>query len=157
MDARGQQLSIVDSHCHATPVWYADLDALVFEQDRNHVEHAVLVQIGNFFDNTYQFDALRRFQERVRAIDAGVVDEHVELDFLRQSGDGGQVGHVERVRDAAGALGQAGQCLGTACERMDPKPFAAQPFDDRSADAGRCTGDESGLVVGEEHGVPRKR
>jgi L-fuconolactonase len=60
----GQQLSIVDSHCHATPVWYADIDALVFELDRNHVEHAVLVQIGNYFDNSYQFDALRRFPGR---------------------------------------------------------------------------------------------
>jgi len=60
----GQQRSIVDSHCHATPVWYADIDALVFELDRNHVEHAVLVQIGNYFDNSYQFDALRRFPGR---------------------------------------------------------------------------------------------
>jgi L-fuconolactonase len=59
-----QSMVIVDSHCHATPVWYADIDALVFEQDRNGVEHAVLVQIGNYFDNTYQFDALKRFPGR---------------------------------------------------------------------------------------------
>jgi L-fuconolactonase len=62
--AAAEGMTIVDSHCHATPVWYADIDALVFEQDRNNVEHAVLVQIGNFFDNTYQFDAVKHFPGR---------------------------------------------------------------------------------------------
>jgi len=59
-----QSMMIVDSHCHATPVWYADLDALVFEQDRNGVEHAVLVQIGGYFDNQYQFDAVAKYPGR---------------------------------------------------------------------------------------------
>lgn len=59
-----QQMMIVDSHCHATPVWYSDIESLVFELDRNNVEHAVLVQIGNYFDNQYQFDALKRFPGR---------------------------------------------------------------------------------------------
>jgi len=63
-DPADQPLSVVDAHCHATPVWYADIDALVFEMDRNSVEHAVLVQIGNFFDNTYQFDVVKRFPGR---------------------------------------------------------------------------------------------
>src|SRR5690349_6739472 len=59
-----QSMMIVDSHCHATPVWYADLDALVFEMDRNGVDHAVLVQIGGYFDNEYQFDAVAKHPGR---------------------------------------------------------------------------------------------
>jgi L-fuconolactonase len=59
-----QSMMIVDSHCHATPVWYADIDALVFELDRNNVEHAVLVQIGGYFDNEYQFDAVAKHPGR---------------------------------------------------------------------------------------------
>lgn len=59
-----QSMMIVDSHCHATPVWYADIDALIFEQDRNSVEHAVLVQIGGYFDNQYQFDVVAKYPGR---------------------------------------------------------------------------------------------
>src|SRR5215217_7687477 len=49
-----QAMTIVDSHCHATPVWYGDIDALIFEMDRNKVQHAMLVQIGGYFNNDYQ-------------------------------------------------------------------------------------------------------
>ena len=53
-----QGMTIVDSHCHATPMWYGDVDAILFEMDRNKVQHAMLVQIGGYFDNEYQFKAL---------------------------------------------------------------------------------------------------
>jgi L-fuconolactonase len=53
-----QGMTIVDAHCHATPIWYNDIGALLFEMDRNNVEHAMLVQIGGFFDNEYQFKAV---------------------------------------------------------------------------------------------------
>ena len=51
-------MTIVDSHCHATPMWYGDVDAILFEMDRNKVQHAMLVQIGGYFDNEYQFKAV---------------------------------------------------------------------------------------------------
>lgn len=59
-----QAMTIVDSHCHATPIWYGDIDALIFEMDRNNVQHAMLVQIGGYFNNEYQFDAVARYPGR---------------------------------------------------------------------------------------------
>jgi L-fuconolactonase len=59
-----QAMTIVDSHCHATPVWYGDIDALSFEMDRNKVQHAVLVQIGGYFNNEYQFNAVAQHPGR---------------------------------------------------------------------------------------------
>src|SRR5262249_22792037 len=44
------KVMIVDSHCHATPIWYSDADALLFELDRNAVAQAIITQIENFFD-----------------------------------------------------------------------------------------------------------
>jgi len=85
-------MTIVDSHCHATPVWYADIDALVFELDRNGVEHAVLVQIGNFFDNTYQFDALARFPGRFANVVIGDYTKPDAADTLAKFADQGVSG-----------------------------------------------------------------
>ena len=65
----------------------------------------------------------------------------------------GRVGHVDRVGDAAGALGQFGQRFGAAGEGVDLQPFAAEPLDHGRADAGRGAGDEGSLVVGEGHGT----
>ena len=84
-----QGMTIMDSHCHATPVWYADIDALVFEQDRNGVDHAVLVQIGNFFDNTYQFDALKRFPGRFANVVIGDYTKPDAADTLKKFADQG--------------------------------------------------------------------
>jgi len=83
---------IVDSHCHATPVWYADIDSLVFEMDRNGVERAVLVQIGGYFDNTYQFDAVARFPGRFANVvigDYSKPDAVQTLEKLAQQGVSG--------------------------------------------------------------------
>jgi L-fuconolactonase len=59
-----QTMTIVDSHCHATPIWYGDIDALLFEMDRNNVQHAMLVQIGGYFNNEYQFKAVEQHPGR---------------------------------------------------------------------------------------------
>ena len=45
-------------------------------------------------------------QQPLRLVDAGIVDEDVELDLPRELGQGRGVAHVERVGDAAGALGE---------------------------------------------------
>jgi L-fuconolactonase len=85
-------MMIVDSHCHATPIWYSDIDSLVFEMDRNGVEHAVLVQIGGFFDNRYQFDAVSRFPGRFANVvlaDYSKPDAAQTLEQLAQQGVSG--------------------------------------------------------------------
>src|SRR4051812_28334550 len=87
-----QSMMIVDSHCHATPVWYADLDALVFEQDRNGVEHAVLVQIGGYFDNQYQFDAVAKYPGRFANVVIGDYTKPDAAETLAKLADRGVSG-----------------------------------------------------------------
>ena len=45
---------IIDAHCHVGQGWYEPLEALQFHMDRNNVQRAVLVQIWNELDNSYQ-------------------------------------------------------------------------------------------------------
>jgi L-fuconolactonase len=56
---------IVDSHCHVSPIWYEPVESLLFQMDRAGVERAVLVQMNGQPDNGYQFDAVRRFRDRL--------------------------------------------------------------------------------------------
>jgi L-fuconolactonase len=61
-------LLVVDAHVHATPVWYEPIESVVFQHDRNGVAHGILTQIGGYFDNQYQEDALRRYPGRFAAV-----------------------------------------------------------------------------------------
>jgi L-fuconolactonase len=58
----------MDGHCHATPVWYEPVESLVSMMDRAGVRHAVLVQIGGYFDNEYQESCLRRYPGRFASV-----------------------------------------------------------------------------------------
>jgi L-fuconolactonase len=51
---------IVDSHCHVSAGWYEPVESLLFQMDRHRVAHAVLIQMQGQFDNSYQFDCVRR-------------------------------------------------------------------------------------------------
>lgn len=55
---------IVDSHCHVSRLWFDPVESLLFQMDRNQVEHAVLVQISAENDNSYQFECVRRYPGR---------------------------------------------------------------------------------------------
>jgi L-fuconolactonase len=55
---------IIDTHCHAAPVWYEPVESLVYQMDQNSVEQAVLVQIRGYFDNEYQFECEKRYPGR---------------------------------------------------------------------------------------------
>lgn len=61
-------MPIIDTHCHAAPMWYESVDSLIYHMDQNEVEQAVLVQIKGYFDNDYQFDCLRRYPGRFLAV-----------------------------------------------------------------------------------------
>ena len=52
---------IADSHCHVSPHWYEPVESLLFQMDRNGVEHAVLIQMQSQFDNSYQQECIQRF------------------------------------------------------------------------------------------------
>src|SRR3954447_10462665 len=51
---------IVDSHCHASQAWYAPVESLLHEMDRNGVERAILIQIAGEYDNSYQLACVRQ-------------------------------------------------------------------------------------------------
>ena len=78
---------------------------------------------------------------------AGVIHDNVELHVLRQLGDGRQIAHVDRVRDATGSLRQLIQTFRVASERMHFESFTAEALDDRSAHSGRSARHQRGLVV----------
>jgi L-fuconolactonase len=46
-------MAIVDTHCHASPYWYAPVESLLDEMNRSRVDKAVLIQIGGIYDNSY--------------------------------------------------------------------------------------------------------
>jgi L-fuconolactonase len=59
---------IVDTHCHASPYWYAPVESLLDEMMRSGVEKAVLIQIGGVYDNSYEIECMRRFPGRFAAV-----------------------------------------------------------------------------------------
>ena len=85
-------MNVIDSHCHASPVWYEPLEMLLHQMDRNGVQQAVLVQMLGQFDNTYLLDCRARQSQRLAAVVA--VDP----------ADTGAVAQLRRLA-AAGATG----------------------------------------------------
>ena len=59
---------IVDSHCHVSPLWFEPVETLLDQMDRNGVAQAVLIQIRDEPDNTYQQNCLRRFPGRFASV-----------------------------------------------------------------------------------------
>ena len=57
-------MAIVDTHCHASPYWYAPVESLLDEMNRSRVDKAVLIQIGGMYDNSYLIECIRRFPGR---------------------------------------------------------------------------------------------
>ena len=60
--------SIVDSHVHASPIWYEPVESLLRQLDANRVAKAVLVQQGGQFDNSYILECVRRYPDRLFAV-----------------------------------------------------------------------------------------
>lgn len=76
-------MPIVDSHCHVSPVWYGPADDLLYQMDRHGVEHAVLIQIQQEFNNDYQYAIARQHPGRfapVAVIDTTHLDAPQELE-----------------------------------------------------------------------------
>ena len=80
---------IVDTHCHASPVWYEPVEALLHQMDRNGVERAILVQIRGQTDNEYQFECVGRYPDRLASVvvvDTDRTDAADELERLAERG-----------------------------------------------------------------------
>ena len=61
-------MPIVDSHCHASDVWYEPIESLVSQMERNGVDHAILIQINGQTNNAYQAECLRRYPGRFASV-----------------------------------------------------------------------------------------
>jgi L-fuconolactonase len=123
---------VVDAHCHAAPSWYEPVESLLFQMERNNVEHAVLIQIQGQFDNSYQAECVRRFPGRFASVVIVDVKRPDALETLARLADEGASGvrftAVARspgddplaIWRAAARLGLAVSCGGTAAEFASP-------------------------------------
>lgn len=82
-------MPVVDSHCHVSPSWYEPVELLLFQMERNGVDHAVLIQMQGQSDNRYQQECQRRYPGKFASV--VVVDvnrEGVVADLERWAGEG---------------------------------------------------------------------
>ncbi|HET8629267.1 MAG TPA: amidohydrolase family protein [Thermomicrobiales bacterium] len=127
-------MPVVDSHCHASPVWYEPVESLLSEMERNGVDHAILIQMQGQFDNDYQFECVRRYPGRfasVVVVDVARPDAPETLARLAERGASGlRLKPTDRspgadplaIWRAAQRLGLAVSCLGSSAD------FAADEF-----------------------------
>ncbi len=108
---------VVDTHCHASLDWYEPIETLLFEMDRNAVDHAVLVQINGQFNNEYQFECVQRYPGRfanVVMVDPARPDAPQHLERLAERGAGGV-----RLRPTTRSTGDDPLALWRTAERLD--------------------------------------
>jgi L-fuconolactonase len=85
-------MPVVDSHCHASRVWFQPVETLLHEMDRNAVEQAVLVQMMGEYDNSYQEECVRSHPGRfasVVLVDVDRSDASRQLERLAERGASG--------------------------------------------------------------------
>lgn len=83
---------IVDSHCHVSESWYEPVESLLYQMERNAVQHAALIQMQGQFNNDYQFACARRYPGRfapVVVLDTGRADAPETLRRLAEQGASG--------------------------------------------------------------------
>lgn len=85
-------MTLIDAHCHASPLWFEPVEPLVFQMDANGVAKGVLTQVLGQFDNGYQEECLARFPGRFASV--GAVDAGAEgaADAVRRWADRGMIG-----------------------------------------------------------------
>jgi L-fuconolactonase len=123
---------VVDSHCHASPVWYEPIETLLFEMDRNGVDGAILIQINGQFDNSYQTECVTRYPGRFASV---VIVDHTQPDapqtleaLVRQGASGVRLGPSVRspgddplaIWRTAERLGLSISCGGRAADFIAP-------------------------------------
>lgn len=109
-------MPVADSHCHASLAWYEPVESLLFEMDRNGVDHAILIQIQGQSNNDYQFECVRRYPGRFASV---VIVDHERpdaLDDLRRLADRGAVGL--RLRAGARSPGDDPLAIWRAAARL---------------------------------------
>lgn len=125
-------MGVIDTHCHASPHWYEPVESLLTQMDRYGVEKAVLVQLNNKYNNTYQFECVARYPDRlasVALVDVKQADAPEQLAQLAEQGAQG-VRFAADIRSPgddplaiwrkAESLGMSVSCSGTPENFADP-------------------------------------
>jgi L-fuconolactonase len=124
---------IVDAHCHASERWFEPVETLLSVMDQNEVEHAVLIQILNEWDNAYLLSCLHNYPGRFAAVvgvDARAADVVETLGSLAKSGATGvRLRATDRTNGsdpllvwrAAEDLQLAVSCAGSISDFIDPR------------------------------------
>ncbi|MDE3074036.1 MAG: amidohydrolase [Chloroflexota bacterium] len=101
-------MTVVDSHCHVSPIWYEPVELLLFQMDRNAVDRAVLIQMQGQCNNDYLFSCVQRFPGRFLPV--------VIVDVTKRHG----TARLERLVDQ----GAAGVRLNATDRSAGPDPLA---------------------------------
>jgi L-fuconolactonase len=126
---------VVDTHCHASPYWYAPVESLLDEMNRAGVDKATLVQIGGIYDNSYLVECMRRFPGRfavVGMVDTELPDAPERLEeWSKQGVESIRLGPTERspgsdslaIWRKAAELGMIVSCQGSAVDLFGSQDF----------------------------------
>jgi L-fuconolactonase len=124
-------MTLVDSHCHASPIWYEPVETLLYQMDRAGVGKAVLIQLLGQADNSYQMECLRRFPQRFASV-VGVdaASAAAPQDLERLSGEGAKGVRLrpdapEALWRMAASRGFSVSCVGAA-SAFTASDFAAR-------------------------------
>ncbi|MBI2908550.1 MAG: amidohydrolase [Chloroflexi bacterium] len=80
---------VVDSHAHASPLWFEPIEVLLYQMNVNEVAKTVLIQFASNYDNDYLIECLRRFPGRFSAcvvVDTNSPDAPARLEDLAARG-----------------------------------------------------------------------
>ncbi|MBI2907521.1 MAG: amidohydrolase family protein [Chloroflexi bacterium] len=115
---------IVDTHVHASSIWFEPVETLLYEMNANGVGKALLVQFRGNYHNDYLFECIQRYPGRFAAcvaIDTAADDAPSKLDDWARKGAAavrmwiapGSTKSSLPVWRKAGELGLAVSVLGT--------------------------------------------
>lgn len=123
---------IVDTHVHASPIWYEPVETLLAQLERNGVARAVLIQQGGQFDNRYLLACVARYPDRLSAVVLVDTQQPDAGETLARWAEQGAIGVRLRAEERspgddplaiwrqAAALGLTISCIGDAADLADP-------------------------------------
>jgi L-fuconolactonase len=118
----------VDSHCHASELFFEPVELLVYQMERNDVQHAALIQMRGQYDNRYQEECIRRFPGKFSSVVTVDVQRNDALVALDDWVKRGAVGVRLRVDDSEAVWRHAAK-LGIAVSAQGGSAgFASEQF-----------------------------
>lgn len=85
-------MRIIDTHCHASPSWFEPVEVLLYQMERNGVDHSLLIQHGGMFDNDYLLSCAEEHPDRVSPVVLIDLEEETPVETLEDLADRGACG-----------------------------------------------------------------